>query len=958
MNPSSMPEWKALWIWGQGSESPRNEWRCFRRSLVPDRPVESAVLRITADSRYILFVNGSRVGRGPVRSWPFEWAYDEYEIGHLLRAGEENVISVLVTHYGVSTFQYLRGRGGLLLQLEIPGEEAPLLVTDGSWKTAVHRGYDPRSSRISCQLGFTEIVDARAWDDAWLKPGFDDSGWDAAAVIGPVGTPPWTRLVERNIPYLTEEPVYPSRVEQLSFVKPAPWSCVLDLRSIMLPESADHANNVSFSGYVAAMIRLERPAPFTIGIVDKGRIDCQISIDGQWIRDGQVFDAIPERYATVQLSEGEHLLLIDVTGTSHGHGFHLGFQCEAPFDVYAPPPGNDPDAPFVRIGPFDTAVHIDHEPSRDLNRNHPAYERIRQVSSREELDEFREWVHPVDPQHINRNDVFTSCVWKTADNPRPVPAAIQHAVIANAQPAVIPAESGMDTEIVIDFGRECSGYVVFELDASAGTVVDGYGFEYMKDGWRQHTYELDNTFRYICREGRQSYVSVIRRGLRYLALTFRKAARPVKLYRVYMLQSNYPVAQVGQFRSSDPLLNDIWTLSRDTTRLCMEDTFVDCPAYEQTFWVGDSRNEALVNYYTFGAKEIVERCLRLVPGSSFQTPLYADQVPSGWNSVIPNWTFFWVNACLEYYQYSGNREFLAGIWPHVERTLHHYLQRLDDKGLFAFDGWNLLDWAPFEQPRSGVVTPQNMFLVKALRSAAEMGTALGRTEKAAAFMEAADRLREAVDRWLWDEERAAYIDCVHKDGRPSATTSMQTQIAAYLCGIAQGARKRRIEEVLVHPPSSFVQAGSPFMLFFYYEALAKLGRFDIMIKNIRKQYGFMIEQGATTCWEMFPWSGFNPDPRVLTRSHCHAWSAGPAYFLSAHVLGVQGMTPGWTKVRIAPQPCGLKWAGGSVPLPCDGRIDVSWRVKGTAIRLRVKAPEHVEIVTEAPEGFTLETERV
>jgi hypothetical protein len=46
----------------------------------------------------------------------------------------------------------------------------------------------------------------------------------------------------------------------------------------------------------------------------------------------------------------------------------------------------------------------------------------------------------------------------------------------------------------------------------------------------------------------------------------------------------------------------------------MEDTFVDCPAYEQVFWVGDSRNEALVNYYVFGALDIVKRCLRLVPG--------------------------------------------------------------------------------------------------------------------------------------------------------------------------------------------------------------------------------------------------------------------------------------------------------------------------------------------------------
>lgn len=35
----------------------------------------------------------------------------------------------------------------------------------------------------------------------------------------------------------------------------------------------------------------------------------------------------------------------------------------------------------------------------------------------------------------------------------------------------------------------------------------------------------------------------------------------------------------------------IYEMSLYTTRLCMEDTYVDCPTYEQTYWVGDARNE-------------------------------------------------------------------------------------------------------------------------------------------------------------------------------------------------------------------------------------------------------------------------------------------------------------------------------------------------------------------------------
>ncbi|WP_397386221.1 family 78 glycoside hydrolase catalytic domain [Paenibacillus sp. VCA1] len=995
MSQSVVPEWQAAWIWGSGEPSPRNEWRCFRRTFTPGSPVRAASLRISADSRYVLYVDGKPIGRGPVRSWPSDWAYDEYEIGHLLKAEQECVIAVLVMHYGISTFQYIRGRGGLLLQLDMQNADESLaptsqngaawsLVTDASWKTAVHQGHDANSSRISCQMAFTEIVDAGKWDDRWVTAAYDDSGWEQASVIGPVGVEPWTGLVPRDIPFLTEEPIYPSRVESMCGVQPSAWGAVIDLYGMMSPNSGYHANNTAFCAYLAARVTLAEAGAFTIGLPDSGRVDPLIRIDGHLYESKDYAGEHPERYLTVALEGGEHLLLMDVTGVSHGHGFHIGFDSEVPFRLQAVGVQEDgaleggvlaavkaekgaavagesgvkPHTPeFSLIGPFDAVAIVDHQPTRLLNREHPDYQAIRQAASASDLKPFVAWIRPVDTPFINRNDVFAACVWKKAQTKLPMPASLQQAVIASPDAAVLPVLEEMDTEIVIDFGRELSGYLAFEVDAAAGTVIDLYGFEFMKDGWRQHTYQLDNTLRYRCREGRQSYASYIRRGLRYLALTVREAARPVRLYEAKMIQSNFPVANIGSFQCSDALLNEIWSISRDTTRLCMEDTFVDCPAYEQAYWVGDARNEALVGYYAFGAKEIVERCLKLVPGSDFQTPLYADQVPSGWNSVIPNWTFFWVTACFEYYHYTGRDSFLSGIWPHVKRTMEQYLKYMDERGLFSFEGWNLLDWAPFEQPHAGVVTPQNMFLRRTLCHAAEIGAIAGDQESAARFREEAAKLKTSIHAYLWDETRQAYADCIRRDGSFSETLSAQTQVVAYLCDMAEGERLEKLTSYILDPPHSFVKIGSPFMSFFYYEALARMGRLDVMLNDIRESYGIMIENGATACWEMYPWSGLFEDPRMLTRSHCHAWSAGPAYFLGAYILGVQGASPGWAKIKVAPHPCGLKRASGSVPHPDGGRIDVSWRIEGKErIVLFIAAPPEVDVETETPEGYDMKVE--
>lgn len=445
-----------------------------------------------------------------------------------------------------------------------------------------------------------------------------------------------------------------------------------------------------------------------------------------------------------------------------------------------------------------------------------------------------------------------------------------------------------------------------------------------------------------------------------MAFNVRNAKSPVRIYNVKIIQSNYPVAEIGRFECSDPLLNDIWEISRHTTKLCMEDTFVDCPAYEQAFWVGDSRNEALVSNYLYGVQDIVKRCLRLVPGSKHQSPLYADQVPSGWNSVIPNWTFFWAIACREYYEQTADKAFAIEMYAHIRYTLDHYLLKIDDNGLFNVKGWNLLDWSPIDQPNDGIVTHQNMFLVHTLRCAAEMGRLAGEDAESSRFDQAASRLDNAINTHLWDDEKQAYIDCIHPDGRRSGVLSMQTQVVASLTGVARGNRKEAIDRYVTAPPKHFVQIGSPFMSFFYYEALGKLGEIGLILEDIRKNYGNMIDHGATTCWEQYPNFAENrANPDMLTRSHCHAWSSAPAYFLGKEVLGIKNLAPGWSSVEVAPAPNGLGWARGSVPHPAGGTIDVSWTVNESSksFKLSVAYPEGVSLQIRIPDGYEAEIQQ-
>jgi alpha-L-rhamnosidase len=950
----------ARWIWDAGDPSPRNAWRWFRRSFELDAPAPQATIRITADTRYVAYVNGTQIGHGPVRGFPGCWFVDSWEIGHLLRSDGPNTIAVHVLHFGVATFADLRKQGGLLAEIRLSdqsGSAPPVVIgSDDSWRVTTPASHNSRATRLSCQLGFTEQIDARLAPEDWTSPSFDDSDWDQAIVIAEIGEGPWRRLVPRDIPPLQEQPVRPSRIEQLAFVRPAPISAAIDLRVQMSPESASHANHISYKAYLTTTLRLDEATTVTIFLPGPDYRHPGINVDGRWYPFSSLESGQQESHSlTLPLERGDHLLVIGVSGQDHGHTFSLLVDADAAASIslVSPISGTDTDTPFATIGPI-TGVAVG-----TVELIFPTVPPIPEdistlaetVSDAAGLLGFGDLLRPIPAALVSPVSLYGLSVHPRERDEIAIPAELQAIVSGNT--ISIPHRAERDTELIVDLSREFSGFVSFEVEAPAGTIVDVYGFEYLRGEHREDTLRLDNALRYTTRAGRQQYTSPSRRGLRYLQLTFRNLGdSPVRLHDLKVIESHFPVSRVGHFRSSDTRLNEIWEMSRRTVIACMEDTYVDCPAFEQVFWVGDSYSSSRFAAYLFGAEALTERCLRLVPGSGPQSPLFGSNVPSGWDSVIPNFTFFWVQACNEHWFRTGNGQFARDIWPHVQSTLNAHLSHLNAAGVYEIDAWNLLDWAPIDQPNSGIVAHQNCLLVLALDAARSIGEAVGETRAAEAFGRAAATLRRHIDATLWSDEAGAYIDAIHSDGRRSDVISVQTQLFALLADVPTGERLARIESVIVDRPANWVQIGSPWMSIFLYDALAARGNTADALADARHNYGMMLDHDASTCWEVFPSSPV-AGGNTLTRSHCHAWSAAPAAFFPAHLLGIRALAPGWESVLVAPEPCGLSWAEATVPLPDEGFIEVNWSIDELgAMTLNIHAPEGIDIQPRLPENIT------
>lgn len=920
----------AQWIWLPGDPQEANTFGLFRRDVTLTEAPAEARLAITADARYWLWVNGVYVGQGPVRSWPQEWHYDVYDLAPYLAAGE-NTISVLAQHIGVGTFQYIAHRPGLLAELSwTEGGALRTIGTDGQWLVRVHDGYERNTHRINCQLSFVEHHDARNVPAGW-PVGPLDGGWAGAVAIAPPEGGPWPHLRERDIPFLTEEPLFPARVHEPRLVTTDTTIWAVDMRRSFIGDRLD-ANPLHARGVLFTTVKLEAPARVSFSSRNSTMpyVPFRLAVDGKeipprgavsWFERGDIIEA--------DLPAGESLLAFIMDG----------FAFEWTLVIASSPAGLEPVLPadlpaglgarFAFVGPF-SAEELE------------AFEKAAKVGSWVALKQSGLTLQPVPTE---REIPLDAAALVTAALPVPGTPVVSPpqglATGAMEWTEIQPGPEGTSVELILEFEKLLTGWLEFELIAPEGAILDFYGFEAYQDGKIDYTWSMHNTMRYTARAGYQRYRSVVRRGLRYLILTCRGLTAPLKIRRVAGVLSTYPAPQVGEFRCSDPLLERVFEVSRWTTRTCMEDTFVDCPTYEQTFWVGDSRNAGAAALRAFGSDGLIKHCLRLAARSLDRSPIVESQVPSAWQNIHTCWSFLWALACEECFQYSGDFKFLRDVYPALVRQTRYCRDNLINERGLLFSAWdNLLEWAPMDIGGSGqatAVTHLNAFYVETCRRVAKLAECLGRSDEVEEFNAIAEKLTGAMNEWLWDDQREAYLDAIHADGRRSSVVSEQANTVCLLFNIAPPSRRGLIRRYVGDAPEGFVRAISPFMLFFTLETMDQMGDYGRMLERIRQTWGYMIERGSTTCWENMP--GWEEVPRQ-TRSYSHAWSAAPAYFLPTSFLGVRSAGVGFESVKIAPHPVDLTWAEGRVPTP-HGPVHVRWENAPRAFSIEVKLPEGV-----------------
>lgn len=476
------------------------------------------------------------------------------------------------------------------------------------------------------------------------------------------------------------------------------------------------------------------------------------------------------------------------------------------------------------------------------------------------------------------------------------------------------------SHVIADFGEETYGYLRLKDVKGTGAVKVIYAeseAEMMSedllttergalDGWEQIELSATPEFR---RE--------IAHGFRYVHVI--PVEGDVTVGSVTMDYEWKDVPVRGSFRCSDEELNRIWDVAVHTLELTCREVFIEGVKRDHWVWSGDAVQSFLMNYYVFGDYDGCRDTLWTLRGK--------DPVKCHLNRIM-DYTFYWFDAIEKYRLYSGDANFARQVYPRMKSLIEFAISRLDDNGrpVDRKGDWMFVDWAPKRLPNyGGVVSFEQMLLVRALEATAGVARDIGAERDAEAYLSRAKKLRAEIVPRYWNAEKGALMHMIYNDGRVDPMLTRYPNMFGLFYGyFDETQRKSVVKNVMLNGDVMKIQ--TPYMRFYELESLCALGLQEDVLKEIKAYWGGMLKLGATSFWELY-----NPDEsgarhyamygRRFGKSLCHAWGASPAYLFGKYFLGVTPTSPGFKTYDVKPNLGGLEWMEGDVPTPW-GRIHV------------------------------------
>ena len=443
---------------------------------------------------------------------------------------------------------------------------------------------------------------------------------------------------------------------------------------------------------------------------------------------------------------------------------------------------------------------------------------------------------------------------------------------AEKKPAWVKNYDG--AHYLVDLGEETVGVPVLRFKSeSKQKLLVAWGEHILDGGVRRQIGKRDFSFEYTAKPGENDYTNyMLRLGLRYMEIF---AERPIELEYAGVRPQYYPTVR-KKAKLENERDQQIYDLCVRTLELCMMQHYVDCLWREQCLYVLDSKNQMLCGYLAFeeGNAEYARANILLMASDTRDDGLLSITFPSGRDLAIPSFSLHFFSMVREYYEHTGDARTLKAVYPKLVSVMEAFVSNRENGLLKRFDGenrWNFYDWSDNLKGtlgKSEATEPDlvsNCLFIKALSDLKAICSTIGEEfSYDEALRDATRRVREA----FFETESGLFT---HLSGE-KIYTALGNALAVTV-GLCTHDEAKAICEAI---QSGKTSGCSLSVKCFVYDALlaTDANYQSAILEEIRKDYGFMLDSGATSTWEKITGAG-GPG---MAGSLCHGWSATPILY--------------------------------------------------------------------------------
>ena len=663
----------------------------------------------------------------------------------------------------------------------------------------------------------------------WDKSGFDASSWEAAKVLGPYGMAPWGDLSSRW------RPVLPARLLRKDFTAPAPVKrATLYVSGLGLFEAYLNGEKVGHDALVPALSQFDKRVFYMTYDVTK-LLRPGANAVGVMLGNGRYF-AMRTEIPTHMVTFGYPKLLLQL-------------EMETA------------DGKVTRVCSDETWKLTTDGPIRANNEYDGEF-----YDARKEL---AGWSRPG----------FAAADWQAAqvvDAPSGVLSAQPIAPIRVTETLKpIAVHEVRPGTFIYDMGQNMVGWCRLTVSGPRGTQVTLRHAERLRPNGMLYTDNLRSaevTDTYILKgSGTEVYEPRFTyHGFRYVEVKGFPGKPTLSALEGHEVHDD--VDHVSEFATSNALLNQIYKAVFWGTKDNYRSIPTDCPQRdERQGWLGDRSEESLGETYMFNLANFYAKWVQDIGDAQDNEARISDVSPAYWPFYFDNvtWPSSFIMVADHLYEQYGDVSIIQQNYPGMRKWVTHMETYLKDD-LMPRDQYG--DWCvPPESPElihsndplrktDGTVLGTTYFY-HLLHLMANYATILGKPDDAEEYTQLADKLRVAFNKAYFQSATNTYSN-------GSATSSVLPLAFGMVPeedrqGVADALVRKIDDQDKGHIDTGLI--GGQWLM----QTLTESGHTDVAYQIATQPgypgWGYMVNHGATTIWEL--WNGDTANPAMNSGNH-------------------------------------------------------------------------------------------